>query len=593
MEEIFCKYYKEKKQISSNYGQDWEDTGDYREGELYQYDSDDCAYTPTPIQPDEYYNKYLTFVFEDTGSIHRDGIFGNDGYYSIDSGVTWVRANTEYIPYDREQGNRIYLHSGDTIMLKAEITPTSGYTYKVGTFVPTCNAHVEGNVMSLIYGDNFIGKTTIPNGLNFSHLFDSADFGPSTAESMYLTNAEHIVLPATTLTKDCYNQMFFNTRIVKGPKVLPATTLTNYCYFEMFMNCTSLTTAPELPAPKLVADCYSFMFSNCSSLNYIKCLAQYSIGGEAGSTTQGFTYGVAESGKFIKNPIMPYDWPIGSSGIPSGWAIINADELYEEQYLTFIAQDNGIFSFNGTSGGDIVNDTIYYSLDNGSTWSTLASGSTSPTINSGNKIMWKGELQSYGGIGTFSSTGRYSVEGNAMSLLYGNNFIGQTTIESTGALEYLFQGSTGLTSVENMVLPATSLLRACYYGMFSGCTALTTAMEILPCTGTIPQSAYGHMFEGCTSLTRAPELPGKLGSSSSSKNSYNRMFYGCSSLNYIKCLTTIVPSDDYGYPSCTGNWVYGVAATGTFVKNASKTWPTGDKWTNSSIPDGWTVIDAT
>lgn len=283
---------------------------------------------------------------------------------------------------------------------------------------------------------------------------------------------------------------------------------------------------------------------------------------------------------------------------------VSTIELYSEdcgyipptgtsQYLTFIAQDNGTFTFNGTSGGDIVNDTIYYSLDSGSTWSTLASGATSPTINSGNKIMWKGELQSYGGIGTFSSSGRYSVEGNAMSLLYGDNFIGQTTIESTGALEYLFQGSTGLTSVEHMVLPATSLLRACYYGMFSGCTALTTAMEILPCTRTIPQSAYANMFYGCASLTRAPELPGKLGSSSSSKNSYNRMFYGCSSLNYIKCLTTIVPSDDYGYPSCTGSWVYGVAATGTFVKNASTTWPTGTKWVNGSIPDGWAVIDAT
>lgn len=265
---------------------------------------------------------------------------------------------------------------------------------------------------------------------------------------------------------------------------------------------------------------------------------------------------------------------------------------YNAKYLTFIAQDNGTFTFNGTSGGDIVNDTIYYSLDSGSTWSTLASGATSPTINSGNKIMWKGELQSYGGIGTFSSSGRYSVEGNAMSLLYGDNFIGQTTIESTGVLEYLFQGSTGLTSVENMVLPATSLQRACYFGMFSGCTALTTAMEILPFTGTIPQSAYANMFYGCTSLTRAPELPGKLGSNSGNKDAYNRMFYGCSSLNYIKCLATSVPSNDYGYPRCTSSWVYGVAATGTFVKNASTTWPTGTKWVNGSIPDGWTVIDA-
>lgn len=258
---------------------------------------------------------------------------------------------------------------------------------------------------------------------------------------------------------------------------------------------------------------------------------------------------------------------------------------YNAKYLTFVAQDNETFTFSGNTGS-----SLSYSLDNGSTWSAPSSSFTTSTIQSGNKVLWKGTNSSI--IGIFSSTGRYSVEGNAMSLLYGDNFVGQTNIPASSCFYNLFSGSTGLTSVENMVLPATSLQRACYYGMFSGCTALTTAMEILPFTGTVPQSAYASMFEGCTSLTRAPELPGKLGSSSGSKNAYIRMFYGCSSLNYIKCLTTSVPSDDYGYPYCTSNWINGVAATGTFVKNASTTWPTGTKWVNGSIPDGWTVIDA-
>lgn len=258
---------------------------------------------------------------------------------------------------------------------------------------------------------------------------------------------------------------------------------------------------------------------------------------------------------------------------------------YNAKYLTFIAQDNGTFTFSGNTGS-----SLSYSLDSGSTWSTPSSSFTTSTIQSGNKVLWKGTNSS--NIGTFSSTGRFVAEGNSMSLIYGDDFSGQTSISTPSAFARMFEGCTGLTSAENMVLPARTLQMACYYGMFSGCTALTTAMEILPCTGTIRQSAYANMFEGCTSLTRAPELPGKLGSSSGNKNAYNRMFYGCSSLNYIKCLTTSVPEDDYGYPRCTASWVYGVAATGTFVKNASKTWPTGDKWTNSSIPDGWTVIDA-
>ena len=61
------------------------------------------------------------------------------------------------------------------------------------------------------------------------------------------------------------------------------------------------------------------------------------------------------------------------------------------------------------------------------------------------------------------------------------------------------------------------------------------------------------------------------------------MFSGCSSLNYIKCLATDISATD-----CTGNWVSGVASTGTFVKNASMT-----SWTEgtSGIPNGWTVQD--
>ena len=64
---------------------------------------------------------------------------------------------------------------------------------------------------------------------------------------------------------------------------------------------------------------------------------------------------------------------------------------------------------------------------------------------------------------------------------------------------------------------------------------------------------------------------------------YKSMFYGCSSLNYIKALFTTTPSTTY-----TVNWVTGVAATGTFVKNRKATWTTtGD----NGIPLGWTVVN--
>ena len=91
----------------------------------------------------------------------------------------------------------------------------------------------------------------------------------------------------------------------------------------------------------------------------------------------------------------------------------------------------------------------------------------------------------------------------------------------------------------------------------------------------VDEECYFCMFQGCTSLTKAPELP----ATTLVYNCYFIMFMNCTSLNYIKMLATHIPS------SCMEYWVYGVAPSGTFVKDASATLPTGI----DGIPDGWTV----
>ena len=73
-------------------------------------------------------------------------------------------------------------------------------------------------------------------------------------------------LPATTLAKGCYKSMFNNCQSLTTAPELPATTLTENCYVEMFKNCTSLTQAPELPATTLAPWCYYEMFYNCPGL---------------------------------------------------------------------------------------------------------------------------------------------------------------------------------------------------------------------------------------------------------------------------------------------------------------------------------------
>lgn len=239
---------------------------------------------------------------------------------------------------------------------------------------------------------------------------------------------------------------------------------------------------------------------------------------------------------------------------------------YSQDYLTFVPLASTTFQCT---------KAVSYSLDDGATWTNLSANTATPTVHIGDKILWKAQLTTSGSFK--SSIGRFNVEGNAMSLIYGDNFVGQTSL-GRATLHDLFTNETRLISAENLVLPATTLTASCYSNMFQSCTSLTTAPE-LPAT-TLVNYCYRQMFENCTSLTTAPELP----ATTLAYQCYEYMFQNCTSLKSIKCLAT-----DISATYCTNNWVNGVAASGTFTKAASMTsWTTG----TSGIPSGWSVVDA-
>ncbi|MBR6466145.1 MAG: hypothetical protein IKS82_06895 [Bacteroidales bacterium] len=126
-------------------------------------------------------------------------------------------------------------------------------------------------------------------------------------------------------------------------------------------------------------------------------------------------------------------------------------------------------------------------------------------------------------------------------------------------------------------LPATELAPACYSHMFQNSYFLTTPPD-LPAT-TLTEKCYEYMFYGCLELIKAPELP----AAELATGCYRCMFYGCSALSYVKCLAT-----DISASGCVNNWLKNVPLGGTFVKDASATWPNGV----NGIPQGWTVEDA-
>ena len=255
----------------------------------------------------------------------------------------------------------------------------------------------------------------------------------------------------------------------------------------------------------------------------------------------------------------------GTGGDTSG--PINTDN-----YLTILALENGLTA-------SLSKNACQYCIDGDGDWVDLPAGTTTLSINSGQTLSFRANLtsNSSSGIGTFTINKKCNLEGNCMSMLFGDNAVNNNSLSGKDyAFRYLFKNCT-IIQVSKTFLPATTLASYCYRQMFLSCTSLTVAPE-LPAT-TLTEYCYNGMFWGCTSLTTTPELP----ATTLAISCYSYMFYDCSKLNYIKMLATNISASN-----CLFNWVGNVSSTGTFVKNPAMTsLPTG----NSGIPSGWTVVD--
>ena len=219
--------------------------------------------------------------------------------------INWTASNTDItktIDYKLNDGEwtsitsntgslapSITVNSGDKLQFRGNNEQYGG----IGSQDVLCNSfsgstasfEAEGNIMSLIYGDNFTNNLTISGEFAFAGLFK---------DSTKLVSAENLILPANTLATGCYS--------------------------GMFVGCTSLTAAPELPATSLATGCYSRMFENCTNLNYIKCLATDI---SAYGSKSSWVSGVAATGTFVKSSSMT-SWSTGTSGIPEGWTVQDA-----------------------------------------------------------------------------------------------------------------------------------------------------------------------------------------------------------------------------------------------------------------------------
>ena len=457
--------------------------------------------------------------------------------YSTD-GSTWTTAtmnsdttaNTFTIPAN----GKLYLRGVNDVWGKAN------YYNKI---TATGNHNVGGNIMSLLYGSEFIGKTTFPTTINNYYLLSGLFY-----KNTNLVNVQDLQLSATTLAQYCYQNMFYGCNSLTTAPELPATKLAQYCYYYMFYGCNSLTTAPELPATKLANSCYYYMFSgtnvlpDCSNIDF---------------TSETVVKSGGLKGLFAGTKVTDEDL----------MEILPINPETEHYYLPVMNLGN----------------RCYYNMFNSCTSLTTAPELPATTLmNECYHYMFQGctSLTTVPDLpATTLATQCYRNMFAECSSLITAPALPATTL-ATQCYEQMFGWCSSLTTAP--VLPATTLADKCYSYMFINCSNLTTAPE-LPAT-TLASYCYSSMFINCSNLTTAPELP----ATTLASYCYSSMFSGCRKLNYIKADFIDYSNNNSEF----SNWVQGVSSTGTFVMNPEATYDIEQIRGVNGIPSGWTVTKA-
>lgn len=359
--------------------------------------------------------------------------------YSLDDGLNWVASTPSSESIIQIIGNKILLRGNNP-------------SYKGSQIKCNDEFYVYGNIMSLIYGKDFVNKTSFDKEKGESAFF--AFLGGN--EKLKSHDSKDLVLPASVLTKSCYERMFINCKSMTRAPALPAKDLTGAdgCYRDMFENCLSLVSAPELPATKLAQQCYMGMFTYCNTITSAPELPATDLTGCDNCYSHMF-------------------W--GCKGLinaPSLPALKLARQCYYVMFKDcFELEKAPELPATDLTGAD------------GCYWSMFGSCKKLKVVPS---------LKA-----TKLSIGCYNdMFGGCKSITKAPELPSTELKEACYA--GMFQYCDNLTTPPSE-LPALQLERRCYSSMFSNCHSLTST-PLLPAPNIDKEECYYNMFKGCSSL---------------------------------------------------------------------------------------------
>ena len=239
----------------------------------------------------------------------------------------WIGDNT-YNSYGKQTINgeseiSIDVNQNDKVSFYGNGTSIKDYSST--NIVSTNDVELSGNIMSLV-DENYFAKATSMEGASFAGLF-AGNNDLIGNEGNHIIDASGLLLPATTLSENCYSGMFAGCiPLSGGPAELPALTLASGCYSNMFKGCDQVMWAQALvlPATELVDSCYFNMFDGCNNLYQLTCLATTINGTDC---TTNWLNGVSNTSPFgdptftkAKGVTFWYDLDY-DDGIPWGWTV--------------------------------------------------------------------------------------------------------------------------------------------------------------------------------------------------------------------------------------------------------------------------------
>lgn len=484
--------------------------------------------------------------------------------YSTDNGETWIKTNNV--------GNSTITITTPTITTGNKVlwrgigqrtaNNTQNGTSQVSKFSSTGQYDASGNVLSLIYGEDFVGKNSTPTS-------DTCTFRCLFYQSSKLVHTHELCLPIFWLRNYCYDYMFAGcTSLISTPK-LHSPKLAACCYQNMFRDCSSLNNIPYLPATFLNQHCYDQMFRNCTSLtsvgNIIPTISNLVNTYAFSSMFHGCSNLVDASELTInllnQNYTCNYMFADCTSLLYPPTITATSVSSYGCQYMFYGCTSLvNAPSLPATTLGTYCYQYMFYNC------TSLTNPPALPATT----------LQNY----------CYQHMFRGCTSLVTAPVLPATGTISNYAYNQMFRDCTALVNPPE--LPAIAVNTYGYYCMFYGCTSLTNAPDLSALI--LGTYAYTEMFKG-TAIARAPELIAPI----VPVNAYSYMFADCPNLNYIKCTAGDISAAD-----CLLNWTCdwdsendnydtensGVASTGIFIQRAGITWPTGV----SGIPEGWTII---